>query len=225
VTIEEKIFSNYTADIDKMKRYGFTETNGRYEYSIDLPDDNMEIKVTYKDGEIYGNIYDLAFGEEYTNYRVKDPIGYTAGILENFNRVLLDVRNKCFINEVYGSDQARRILSYIKKHYGVRQEFLWDKYPTFGVFRVRGGPKWFALMGSVATCRFDPSSSSEKIADLINLRYESSRIKDMVKIKGIFPAYHMNKKNWISVKLDDSLSDSDIFDLIEISYNMISANR
>ena len=37
--------------------------------------------------------------------------------------------------------------------------------------------------------------------------------------KNIYPAYHMNKKNWASVILDESLSNDEIFNLIDISYN------
>ena len=37
--------------------------------------------------------------------------------------------------------------------------------------------------------------------------------------KNIYPAYHMNKKNWVSIILDESLSNDEIFNLIDISYN------
>ena len=42
---------------------------------------------------------------------------------------------------------------------------------------------------------------------------------------GYYPAYHMNKKNWISIILDDNLSDEDIIDLISKSYNMTKEIR
>lgn len=37
--------------------------------------------------------------------------------------------------------------------------------------------------------------------------------------KGIYIAYHMNKKNWVSIILDDTLTDNEIISLIDISYN------
>ena len=38
----------------------------------------------------------------------------------------------------------------------------------------------------------------------------------------ILPAWHMNKKHWITVPLDDRISDDELFELVENSYNLIS---
>ncbi len=39
--------------------------------------------------------------------------------------------------------------------------------------------------------------------------------------KCISGAYHMNKKHWISIEIDGSLSDNFIIDLINNSYNLV----
>lgn len=41
---------------------------------------------------------------------------------------------------------------------------------------------------------------------------------------GIYPAWHMNKKKWISVLLDDTLKDERIFSLIRTSRKLVSGN-
>lgn len=38
----------------------------------------------------------------------------------------------------------------------------------------------------------------------------------------IMPAYHMNKKNWVSVRLDGELPDAMIEDLIDMSRRLTS---
>ena len=43
-----------------------------------------------------------------------------------------------------------------------------------------------------------------------------------MKIKGFYPAYHMNKKSWISIILDASVSTETIEKLVKISYNNLS---
>ena len=35
--------------------------------------------------------------------------------------------------------------------------------------------------------------------------------------KGIYPAYHMNKKHWISIFLDETFSDGEIMEYIKKS--------
>ena len=42
---------------------------------------------------------------------------------------------------------------------------------------------------------------------------------------GFFPAYHMSKSSWISVILDDTLSDEDIYPLLELSYDSVAPKR
>ncbi len=38
--------------------------------------------------------------------------------------------------------------------------------------------------------------------------------------EAIVPAYHMNKEHWISVILDDTIHDNEIFDLVSNSYEL-----
>ncbi|WP_455089335.1 MmcQ/YjbR family DNA-binding protein [Peptoanaerobacter stomatis] len=38
--------------------------------------------------------------------------------------------------------------------------------------------------------------------------------------KGIYPGYHMNHKHWISVVLNETLSDNEVMKLIENSFSL-----
>ena len=46
-------------------------------------------------------------------------------------------------------------------------------------------------------------------------------INKLVDNKSYFKAYHMNKNNWITILLDDSLNDNDIIKMIDSSYEVI----
>jgi len=41
----------------------------------------------------------------------------------------------------------------------------------------------------------------------------------------VVPAYHMNKRHWVSIILDGSMTDDEIFALIEDSYVLTSPGR
>ena len=45
-------------------------------------------------------------------------------------------------------------------------------------------------------------------------------IGNLLKKDGIYPAYHMNKRNWISILLNDTLKDTEIMNRIEESYKL-----
>ena len=40
----------------------------------------------------------------------------------------------------------------------------------------------------------------------------------------IIPGYHMNKRHWITVPLDGSVPDEEVFGLIESSYHLVFAS-
>ena len=52
----------------------------------------------------------------------------------------------------------------------------------------------------------------------MNVKLPPEQIDELVKKKGYFRAYHMNKKYWITFKLDDTLPDEELEKLIDISY-------
>jgi predicted DNA-binding protein (MmcQ/YjbR family) len=58
-----------------------------------------------------------------------------------------------------------------------------------------------------------------KIIEIINVKLDEDMIEELLKKDGFYPAYHMNKKYWISIILDNTLSDKEIQKYILLSYN------
>ena len=58
------------------------------------------------------------------------------------------------------------------------------------------------------------------MVNIMNLKSE-----EHYDIDGIYPAYHMNNKSWISLDLDDTLYDSLIMELVLKSYNLTRKKR
>ena len=76
-------------------------------------------------------------------------------------------------------------------------------------WRIAG--KWFLLMQLDAPEPRVAVKLPPEVGVALRERYD-----------GVRPAYHMNKKSWISVVLDDTLSDEQVFSLIEKSFEIIS---
>ncbi len=55
---------------------------------------------------------------------------------------------------------------------------------------------------------------------IMDLKCELEMIGSLRMTKGIFPGYHMNKGNWISVLLDGSVDESMVFHLLDISFSL-----
>ena len=61
--------------------------------------------------------------------------------------------------------------------------------------------------------------------DIVNLKCDEFFSESVKKIAGIFPAYHMNKKHWISVVLDGSVDNDTIEMLLDMSYKLTGIKK
>jgi len=88
---------------------------------------------------------------------------------------------------------------------GVTEGFPFDE--TTLVFKVMG--KMFALTDLDGELSINLKCDPEKT---ISLREEYPAIK---------PGYHMNKKHWNTIEIDDSIPDSLVFKLTDHSYELV----
>lgn len=119
--------------------------------------------------------------------------------------------------------QRERITQYIQGTYGTAAEYLWADSPDSAVFRHPASKKWYALIMRVLPDRL--GLSGEQALDVMNLKCSTIMIGSLLLTKGFRPAYHMNKNHWISIVLDDSVSDDQIYPLLELSYDSIAPKR
>ncbi len=114
--------------------------------------------------------------------------------------------------------QTNKIVEHIKVEYGADPEFLWpDRYPSYAIFRHHGNKKWFALVATISSKSL--GLKDDKEIDIINLKFDKNQTYDFAETSDhIFPAYHMNRNNWITIWLDGTLPNGLIFELIKKSY-------
>lgn len=60
------------------------------------------------------------------------------------------------------------------------------------------------------------------LIEVINVKINPNDKDNLLKIEGAYEAYHMNKKSWISIILDDTLSDDLISELIDNNYKLVT---
>ncbi|MDE6869427.1 MAG: MmcQ/YjbR family DNA-binding protein, partial [Clostridia bacterium] len=59
---------------------------------------------------------------------------------------------------------------------------------------------------------------SEEKVEIIDLRVSPREVGNLIDNKRYFPAYHMNKKSWITICLDGSMEIGEIYRRIDDSY-------
>lgn len=220
MNIEKCIFERSIILVDKLFEYGFKEYEDKLLYKRIIMNNQFEIILEYKEG-IIGRIIDLSFNEEYLNYRVNNCGSFAEQIKGEFIELLNDIKEKCCINNYYISNQANLINDYIKNKYNIKPVFLWDRTPDFGVYRNEKN-KWFGIIMNIVYNKINKTSKEDKLVEIINVKINPSCLDELLNINGIYEAYHMNKKNWVTIILDNTLDDNLVFNLIDTSYNLVN---
>ena len=104
----------------------------------------------------------------------------------------------------------------ISETYNADADYPWLKYPNYEVFRHSNNQKWFALIMDVPKDKLGLQGT--ELLDVVNFKCDPILIGSLSGEPGIFPAYHMNKEQWITVALDGSVSDGKIKMLLDMSY-------
>lgn len=212
MSIEEECFARTTPNFEKLVLYGFQKENDEYTYSKTLKNQHFqaEIKISLS-GKITGTVFDLDMESEYTLFRVENNMGAFAGeIKEEYLEVLKDIKDHCFTKNLFLFPQSNRIATFIWNTYHIKPQFLWAKYPGYGVFKK--DEKWFGIIMNLK------NTKEKKEIEILNVKVEEKYVPTLLKQKGYMEAYHMNKKNWISILLNDTLKDDEIIPFIKESY-------
>ena len=214
----ESVFDNRSFDRDKLIAFGFKEEGQAYVYTVPLSDPQFELKLTiFKNGKIISDVIDRETGEAYTLVKVPAATGAFVGKLRSdVEKIVAGIANKCFYPDVFKSHVSRQVIAYVKNKYGDELEFLWPKFPRNAIFRRADNAKWYAAILTVAKNKL--GLIGDEIIEIIDLRADSAQIAAMTDGEKYFPGYHMNKKHWLTICLDGSVSAEEIYALIDNSY-------
>ncbi len=215
----EQIFKNRKPDFAALTEYGFCRQGEEYRYEAELSS-GLRLSVSVSpQGEITDRIVDPASGEEYTLHLVEGAAGSFVGeVKEEYERILLEIAECCFIKHPYHFEQTAAVLDYAQKKYQTEPEFLWEKYDNYAVLRRTDTEKWYAVIMVIPKSKL--GFQEKDMVEIIDLRAEPAEIPKMIDKENYFPGWHMNKKSWYTVILDGTLSDEELFSRIDQSYHL-----
>ena len=212
-----EIFKAYQFNSKKAKEYGFVENQGVWTYSSTILQGYFLMMVTVEDGDLSFHIYDQETGELYPQVHMESMRGtFVGSVREACLEELFDIRKACFEVQEFLCSQTKRIMALVQEKYGNQLEYLWEKSPDTAVLRHENNQKWYAVLMKISWDKLE--KGREGLVEAVNLKHD--QVSDLLVKKGIYPAFHMNKRYWISVPLDDSLSDEEVLELIEKSWNL-----
>jgi len=117
----------------------------------------------------------------------------------------------------------QQIFDYSKKKYGTTPEYLWARYPSYAVLRHQDNEKWYGIVMDVPKDKLGLQGTD--VIDILDVKCDPVMIDMLRQSSGFLPGYHMNKTNWISILLDGTVSDDQILDLLDMSYQMTAKKK
>lgn len=222
---EKLVFEKSRVNEEKLLAYGFHHGKTGWKISIPFHDGAFTANIHVRpDGTVIGRVIETEMNEEYLPLRVASQTSaFVSTIRQEYFDLLTEIRDKAFDEQLFISDQANRIAEKIAQEFHDVSDRPFAK-GDHSVFRVPGSNKWYGLVMHVERAKVQ-SDDSEGRVDVINLKSEDSEHEKLICESGIWPAWHMNKKKWISVVLDDTLKDERIMALIRTSRKLICGNE
>ena len=212
-----EIFKAYQFNSKKAKEYGFVENQGVWTFSSTVLQGDFLMIVTVEDGVLALQVYDQETGDLYPQVHMTSMRGtFVGSVREACLEVLYEIRKSCFEVQEFLCPQTKRIITRVQEKYENQLEYLWEKSPDTAILRHENNQKWYAVLMKISWDKLEKGREGQ--VEAVNLKHD--QVADLLSKKGIYPAFHMNKRYWISVALDDTLSDEEVLELIERSWNL-----
>ncbi|MDO4814213.1 MAG: MmcQ/YjbR family DNA-binding protein [Gemella sp.] len=212
----ERIFHSKKANIEKLIKENFVENKGTFTRKYNLENKEFHVEISIKEENIKVRLFEKESGEEYTLIHSKAADGlFVNSLREEIKVVLENIAEICYENKGYKDS----ILKYVKEEFDIEPVYLWEKHPEFAVLRTKEKQKWIGLVMTISKEKLGLVGKGR--VEAINLKAKPEEIEKMIDGKNYLPAYHMNKKHWLTIVLDENISQDKIRELIKNSYNLV----
>lgn len=222
------IFRSAKIKKDSLEAAGFATTDGAtYTMSptVSAGTFRADISLSLAEQTLTVHLFDTETGEKYALFDMPSSHGaFVASLREEVQQIIDEIRSKCFESKNLKKDY----ISWIKNQFGAEPDFPWPDTPDYCVFRCPN-EKWFALVmrikykqlvQSITGCQ-QPYSGDEEVW-VVNMKTDHAEIPNLIDHKSIFPAWHMNKKHWITVLLTAVTDFEKLCELTQKSYELVN---
>ena len=207
----------YNLSKEQLNGFGFKEEAEKLIYRKEILDSSFLIEIVFVNNQLMVEVYDIEFDEIYSLFSVDSAVGETVqNIREHVENLLSSILGLSDESEQINSE----VVDYCNNKYGENHVNPFKKHPDILAF-VNEKNKWYALLSDVEYNKLNKNTDITTKVKILNVKYPTDRILEIIDNKNIFPAYHMNKKHWISIVLDKNIKLETIKELIDISYSLV----
>lgn len=216
------IFRSAKIKKDSLEAEGFATADGAtYTMSptVSAGAFRADITLSLEAQTLTVHLFDTETGEKYALFDMPSSHGaFVASLREEVQLLIDDIKSKCFESKDLKDDY----ISWIKNQFGAEPDFPWPDTPDYCVFRCPN-EKWFALVMRIKYKQL--GLTGDENVWVVNMKADQAEIPNLIDHKSIFPAWHMNKKHWITVLLTAVTDFEKLCELTLKSYELVSKSK
>lgn len=208
---------------DKLLAQGFTQKPDALLLQSPLQQKDFYTLITLdiKNQKLTAQVYETSTNEKYILFDVPSAHGAFVGKLREEVQALIEkIRATCFTSTNLYPDY----INFLNTQLNAPGDTPWsdDGDTTSTVFRCPN-QKWFALVMKIKFKNL--GFASEEPVWAVNLKADPQKIPQLIDQNSIFPAYHMNKKYWITILLTAVTDFEKLCDLTRQSYTLVEKKK
>ena len=210
-------FNRFKYQKNKLLKYGFKQNKDTFILEKKSNNKDFIFHIEIISNKVLSSVIDNNTKEEYMPFYIETINGeYVGKIREEFDLLIKDILSTCYEKD-YSNNYVKKVMDYIKNKYDIKPSYLFADSPNTCVFKHKEA-KWFGIIMDIPYNKV--GIDSKEIVYVLNVKTPPEDVEDLIKNQGVLPAYHMNKKNWISILLDGSVSMKLIEKLIDKSFSL-----
>ena len=200
---------------EKLLAFGFLEAGNDFALKKEIAGGQFYTEIKLSAETFTADVFETATNEKYVLFNVASAQGAFVGqIRSEVQDLIEEIREKCFISQ----DIKERYVDFLHSYFNSPGDNPWvaEPYDSSTVYRCPNN-KWFALIMQIKFKNLGFESDEPVWA--VNLKAEN--VEAITDKKSIFPAYHMNKKYWITVLLTAVTDFEKLCELTKKSYALV----
>ena len=201
---------NYTPIAEQLQKYGFTAVDGGWLLQRDLPFKNLFVTIRIVPPQFEVRVIDKTFNDDFLPFAVK---GGNSPVKAAVNKILDEILATCFANT------KRDVIAHCEQTYHTPHAKPWPEFPEYCTFKTVNSQKWYAIIMNIPCNKL--GLTGDAMVDIINVKLPPEQIPGLIDGQHYFAAYHMNKKYWLTVLLDQATDMAQLKNLIDTSYQLV----
>lgn len=212
----DTLLQTYSYKEDALLEYGFENNGDVYTYESTIEKGQLFLRVEVSAKSFQVQVCDSDLQEPYMPFEIESLQGaFVSEVRERVEEQIQRILTACFVKTAL----REQLFQYVKDTYDITPQYPWAKDASSAVLKTKHKGKWFALLMRIPAKRL--GLSLQQNVEVMNVKVSSATMASCIDHHHFFPAYHMNKKYWMSVLLDKQISMETLTALLRESYQLV----